>query len=130
MFGVIGWVDDYKKLIHKDPKGLRAKHKYFWLHRRDGVPHRLSREGHRAARVVFAEQSKQTAASPNITPSLLLVLAVAVVGHLMTHKAYDGVVGLFQKRPMVVRALLLVGLALFIEQVASFEVQPFIYFNF
>jgi phospho-N-acetylmuramoyl-pentapeptide-transferase len=29
-FGVIGWVDDYKKLIHKDPKGLRAKHKYFW----------------------------------------------------------------------------------------------------
>jgi len=29
-FGVIGWVDDYKKLIKRDPKGLRAKYKYFW----------------------------------------------------------------------------------------------------
>jgi phospho-N-acetylmuramoyl-pentapeptide-transferase len=29
-FGVIGWVDDYKKLIKKDPKGLIARWKYFW----------------------------------------------------------------------------------------------------
>jgi phospho-N-acetylmuramoyl-pentapeptide-transferase len=29
-FGIIGWVDDYKKLIKRDPKGLRAKYKYFW----------------------------------------------------------------------------------------------------
>lgn len=29
-FGLIGWVDDYKKLIKRDPKGLRAKYKYFW----------------------------------------------------------------------------------------------------
>ena len=29
-FGVIGWVDDYKKLIKRDPKGLKARHKYFW----------------------------------------------------------------------------------------------------
>lgn len=29
-FGAIGWVDDWKKLIRKDPKGLRAKYKYFW----------------------------------------------------------------------------------------------------
>lgn len=30
MFGVIGWVDDYKKLVHKDPRGLIARYKYFW----------------------------------------------------------------------------------------------------
>ena len=30
LFGVIGWVDDYKKLVKKDPEGLRAKYKYFW----------------------------------------------------------------------------------------------------
>jgi len=30
LFGVIGWVDDYKKLVHKDPKGLIARYKYFW----------------------------------------------------------------------------------------------------
>ena len=29
-FGAIGWVDDWKKLIHKNPKGLSAKYKYFW----------------------------------------------------------------------------------------------------
>lgn len=29
-FGVIGWVDDYKKLINKDPKGIGAKTKFFW----------------------------------------------------------------------------------------------------
>ena len=30
LFGIIGWVDDYKKLVHKDPKGLIARYKYFW----------------------------------------------------------------------------------------------------
>jgi phospho-N-acetylmuramoyl-pentapeptide-transferase len=29
-FGVIGLVDDYKKLIRKDPRGLAARYKYFW----------------------------------------------------------------------------------------------------
>lgn len=29
-FGVIGWVDDYRKLIRKNSKGLPAKWKYFW----------------------------------------------------------------------------------------------------
>lgn len=82
------------------------------------------------ARVVFVEQFKASAGSPNLTWTLLLVLAVATAGHLMTHRMYDRVVELFQKTPMVVRAILLVALALFIKQVASFEVQPFIYFKF
>ena len=29
-FGVIGFVDDYKKLMLKDPKGLSARQKFFW----------------------------------------------------------------------------------------------------
>ncbi len=29
-FGVVGWVDDYKKLVLQDPKGLAARYKYFW----------------------------------------------------------------------------------------------------
>ncbi len=29
-FGVIGWVDDYKKLISGNSKGLSARAKYFW----------------------------------------------------------------------------------------------------
>ncbi len=29
-FGLVGWVDDYRKLIYKDPKGLASRWKYFW----------------------------------------------------------------------------------------------------
>ncbi len=29
-FGIIGWVDDYKKLVKQDPEGLKSRYKYFW----------------------------------------------------------------------------------------------------
>jgi len=29
-FGIIGWVDDYKKVALRNSKGLSAKYKYFW----------------------------------------------------------------------------------------------------
>jgi phospho-N-acetylmuramoyl-pentapeptide-transferase len=29
-FGVIGWVDDYRKVVHRNPKGMSAKTKMFW----------------------------------------------------------------------------------------------------
>jgi phospho-N-acetylmuramoyl-pentapeptide-transferase len=29
-FGAVGWVDDYRKVVHKDPKGMASKEKYFW----------------------------------------------------------------------------------------------------
>lgn len=29
-FGAIGWVDDYRKMVYKNPKGLPARWKYFW----------------------------------------------------------------------------------------------------
>lgn len=81
--------------------------------------------------LVFMEQFKPvTMASPNLTPTLGLVLAIAVLGHLLPHKTYDAAVKAFAWLPPVVRGLLLVALALFIKEVASFEVQPFIYFKF
>ena len=30
IFGMVGWVDDYKKVVEKNSKGLPAKWKYFW----------------------------------------------------------------------------------------------------
>ncbi|NOX76283.1 MAG: phospho-N-acetylmuramoyl-pentapeptide-transferase [Gammaproteobacteria bacterium] len=30
LFGVIGWVDDYKKLVKQDSRGLIARYKYSW----------------------------------------------------------------------------------------------------
>ncbi len=29
-FGVIGWVDDFRKVVHRNPKGLSARAKFFW----------------------------------------------------------------------------------------------------
>lgn len=29
-FGIIGWIDDYRKVVHRNPKGLSARAKYFW----------------------------------------------------------------------------------------------------
>ncbi len=29
-FGLIGWIDDYRKVVHRDPKGMSAKEKFFW----------------------------------------------------------------------------------------------------
>lgn len=30
IFGAVGWVDDYRKVAKRDPKGLPARWKYFW----------------------------------------------------------------------------------------------------
>src|SRR3954468_11239496 len=29
-FGIIGWIDDYRKVVHRNPKGLSARAKFFW----------------------------------------------------------------------------------------------------
>ena len=29
-FGWIGWIDDYRKIVHHDPKGMSARQKYMW----------------------------------------------------------------------------------------------------
>jgi phospho-N-acetylmuramoyl-pentapeptide-transferase len=29
-YGMVGWVDDYRKVVHKDPRGMSSREKYFW----------------------------------------------------------------------------------------------------
>ncbi len=29
-FGTIGWVDDWRKVVHKNPEGMRSREKFFW----------------------------------------------------------------------------------------------------
>ena len=29
-FGTIGWIDDYRKVVHRNPKGLSPRAKFFW----------------------------------------------------------------------------------------------------
>lgn len=52
-FGAIGWVDDYRKVVEKNPRGLPARWKYFWQ----------SLVGFAAATVLFvtAQQPAETA---------------------------------------------------------------------
>ncbi|RUS66870.1 Phospho-N-acetylmuramoyl-pentapeptide-transferase [Saezia sanguinis] len=30
-FGAIGWMDDWRKVVHKDPEGMRSRDKYLWM---------------------------------------------------------------------------------------------------
>ena len=30
LFGLIGYIDDYRKLMHRNPRGLPGRYKYFW----------------------------------------------------------------------------------------------------
>jgi phospho-N-acetylmuramoyl-pentapeptide-transferase len=30
LFGAIGWVDDYRKVVERNPRGLPSRWKYFW----------------------------------------------------------------------------------------------------
>lgn len=36
-FGAVGWVDDYRKVVYKDPEGMRSREKYFWMSLVGGV---------------------------------------------------------------------------------------------
>ena len=29
-FGIVGWVDDYRKVVYKEPNGMSSREKYFW----------------------------------------------------------------------------------------------------
>jgi phospho-N-acetylmuramoyl-pentapeptide-transferase len=29
-FGIVGWIDDYRKVVHRNPKGISARTKFFW----------------------------------------------------------------------------------------------------
>ncbi|WP_346798840.1 phospho-N-acetylmuramoyl-pentapeptide-transferase [Halomonas sp. Bachu 37] len=62
-FGAIGWVDDYRKVVEKNPRGLPARWKYFWQ----------SVVGLGAATILYL-----TAASP-VETSLLIPMLKEVV---------------------------------------------------
>jgi phospho-N-acetylmuramoyl-pentapeptide-transferase len=94
LFGVIGFVDDYRKLVLKDPQGLRARYKYFWQ----------SVVGLGAAAVLYA-----TATSPpeteliipflkevalDLGPGFVILTYLVVVGSSNAVNLTDGLDGL------------------------------------
>jgi phospho-N-acetylmuramoyl-pentapeptide-transferase len=93
-FGVIGLVDDYKKLVLNDPKGLAARWKYFWQ----------SVVGLGAAVVLFqnAESAVETAllipylkdVSLDWGPVFILFTYLVIVGSSNAVNLTDGLDGL------------------------------------
>ena len=79
---------------------------------------------------VFLGQFKQSFSVPNLTPLVLAVMAAATFGHIMPHSWYDRMVTWFIRVPVPARAVAMIVLALLVKEVATFEVQPFIYFQF
>ncbi|MCI0670464.1 MAG: MBOAT family protein [Myxococcaceae bacterium] len=57
-------------------------------------------------------------------------LAVAVAGYTLPRAVFDGAQTVFARMPVPVRAVAVVAFGLLLRQVASFEVQPYIYFQF
>ncbi len=93
-FGVIGLVDDYKKLVMKDPTGLAARYKYFWQ----------SVAGLAAALILFytAEHSWETEllipyfkdVSFQLGPWFILLSYFVIVGSSNAVNLTDGLDGL------------------------------------
>ena len=68
--------------------------------------------------------------APNLTAEVLVVMALAVIGHAIPHRFYHWLGEAFVVLPIPARAVALVLLTILVKQVLSFEVQPFIYFQF
>jgi len=81
---------------------------------------------------VFVAQTDhwQTLSAPSLSLPVLVILGAAIVGHLLTHGFYTRCAGFFARVPVIVRVLVLLAATLLIQQVATSEAQPFIYFKF
>jgi D-alanyl-lipoteichoic acid acyltransferase DltB (MBOAT superfamily) len=69
-------------------------------------------------------------AAPNVTPGIMAVLAISWAIHFTPEDLSSRLGKLYARMPIPARAVALVAFALVVRHVASFEVQPFIYFQF
>ncbi|MHB8879824.1 MAG: MBOAT family O-acyltransferase [Myxococcaceae bacterium] len=66
----------------------------------------------------------------NVSASVWVALAVAIAAYAAPARLYERLSEGFGWLPIPVRAMALVGLGLLVRQLASFELQPYIYFQF
>ncbi len=81
---------------------------------------------------MFAVMGKLTMGLANISNVAWGSMAAAVIFYVMPEAGVylDFTGKLFVKAPIIARAVAIVGLALIIRQIASFETQPYVYFQF
>lgn len=80
---------------------------------------------------VFAHlKGENYLAAPNVTPAILVVLAIATAVHFSPEDLFERIAKVYSAMPIAARVTALVVVALVVKKVASFDVQPFIYFQF
>jgi D-alanyl-lipoteichoic acid acyltransferase DltB (MBOAT superfamily) len=89
--------------------------------RADDVSHAL---------VVFKQLALFTGGLANVSPLVWVTLAVAAISHWVPDGIWARLGEVFVFLPAPVRAAALVALGLLIKAVASFEAQPYVYFQF
>ncbi len=83
-----------------------------------------------AAGDVVQQLLRFTPGLANVQDVVWWALALAVVAYVLPTRLALGAQSAFGRLPVPVRAALIVGLGLGMRQIATFEVQPYIYFQF
>lgn len=83
-----------------------------------------------SALAMFQQLALFTGGLANVSRVVWIALAAGIAFYVMPRPVYDGGLRLFIRMPAPLRAAALVGLGLVANQIASFEVQPYIYFQF
>ena len=82
------------------------------------------------AREIFAQVFSGTVSFGNITPTFLIVLAIAIAAHFVPKQWYDRGVRLFSVAPYYAQAAALALLVVAIQHVSGSSPAPFIYSRF
>lgn len=106
LFGAVGWVDDWRKVVEKNPRGLPARWKYFWQS--------LAGFGAAVALYATAGQPQETAlivpffkeVSIALGPAFLLLTYFVIVGSSNAVNLTDGLDGLAIMPTVMVAAAL------------------------
>lgn len=79
---------------------------------------------------MFARMGDFTPGLANVSTLAWVMLTLAVVSHYLPDRLWERLGDLFVWMPAPARAAALVALGLVIKQIATFEAQPYIYFQF
>ena len=71
-----------------------------------------------------------TVSFANVSGAMWMILAIALVGHFVPKKWYEGGMGVFVRAPFYAQAVALAALAVGLQYIARTGAAPFIYTNF
>ncbi len=94
-FGVIGWVDDYRKVVERNPKGLSARTKFFWQSVIGlGAAYYIAYSTHLPAQTQFIVPFFKEVAYPLGTVGFIAMTYCVIVGTSNAVNLTDGLDGL------------------------------------